>query len=165
VSGVVRCRVVHSSQRGSPVPPDKKYGSLPRARPRSTCAQQVAYYKELRNWATPGRLSIRSYRASAGETGMGPLAGSTTTAPPIPWEPASDPFPFHLLRPVALLQGAAELGEPRRLSVRGGAVRGRTLEPEGLPSSATRSMGASLGRLLDSPERSARSLFDHTRDL
>src|SRR4051794_36001145 len=38
--------------------------------------------------------------------------------------------------PLGTLRGAAELGEPRRLSVRGGAVPGRTLEPEGLPSSA-----------------------------
>src|SRR3954469_12353527 len=43
------------------------------------------------------RPTSRADRASAGGTGMGPLAGSTTTAPPIPWEPASNPFPFHLL--------------------------------------------------------------------
>src|SRR4051794_26528256 len=47
---------------------------------------------------------------------MGPPAGSTTTALPIPWEPPSDPFPFHLLSRRSSLRGSAEQVSHRRLS-------------------------------------------------
>src|SRR3954465_4964495 len=67
---------------------------------------------------------------------MGPLAGSTTRPPPSPGSLPRTHSRSTCSGPTDTVTRTAELGEPRRLSVRGGAVPGRTLGPEGPPSSA-----------------------------